>query len=75
MSEVRDAYKKQFIAGAICPDCKEADSVQLWHASVAGVLTAQSGEQPATKKMVCVACGYEEELKTGNTQEIFRGNA
>ena len=50
--------KKQFIAGARCPQCEKIDVVQLWQAVN---LPGEVAPLPL-KKMFCSACGHEEEL-------------
>ena len=39
--------KKRFIAGAVCPECKQMDKI--------AVFTEDDGEEVAK----CVACGYQ----------------
>ena len=45
--------KKQFIAGASCPECQALDKIQLWD------FGNQSNQ---SKEMHCLACGYVEKL-------------
>lgn len=54
--------KKRFIAGAICPSCKEMDKVAL-------VLDSD----PET--IVCVACGYQEQRPTEEDLEAMSKEA
>lgn len=48
-----DAVKKQFIAGAVCPACKQQDSVRRCEDAMAVIW------------LDCIACGYEQDLTQG----------
>lgn len=44
---LRGSHKKRFIAGAVCPACKQVDKLQLW---------SEAGENV----FQCVSCGHQE---------------
>ncbi len=37
--------RKRFIAGAVCPQCQQQDTLALW-------------QQQETEQVQCVSCGY-----------------
>ena len=45
--------KKRFIAGAVCPKCKEMDRMVLE--------TSEAGEEEEIQRRRCVACGFSED--------------
>ncbi|WP_199610356.1 YheV family putative zinc ribbon protein [Flocculibacter collagenilyticus] len=45
MSEKSTLKKKRFIAGAVCPECKKMDTMQLYL-------------ENNVEKVTCVACGH-----------------
>ncbi|WP_370980496.1 YheV family putative zinc ribbon protein [Agaribacterium sp. ZY112] len=45
---LKASHKKRFIAGAVCPACKQEDKIQLWLENGLNVFQ-------------CVSCGHREE--------------
>ena len=59
-------FKKQFIAGARCPQCQQQDVLQLWQplpADTSANSVATKELPQAAKRMHCTACGHEEGLE------------
>lgn len=46
--------KKQFIAGAVCPACKQVDKIRAW-------------KEGDVNKQECVSCGFADELRFPQT--------
>ena len=45
--------KKRFIAGAVCPKCKEIDRMVLE--------TSEAGDEEEVQRRCCVSCGFSED--------------
>jgi len=56
---MRNHQKKRFIAGAICPKCKEQDTMAL---------TKENGVEKAT----CVSCGEQMTQSEPQVEEVVR---
>jgi uncharacterized metal-binding protein (TIGR02443 family) len=68
MSESPIIIKKQFIAGAVCPECDQVDRI------VVEVATAKEGVEISRRR--CVACGFADpfvEQTAQGMQVIPRG--
>ncbi len=47
--------KRRFIAGAVCPNCKEMDRLVLE--------TSDANDQEKVQRRLCVSCGFSEDYK------------
>ncbi len=55
MSELKQTpKKKRFIAGAVCPECKQMDKIVMY---------------PDEKRVECIQCEYEE-IMDGEAEEV-----